>query len=361
MTDGTVQIPQDGRGGEQRSNMKAHDRSFEENYRDLVQISDTGADIFGSELGRDILRESCPESAVALCVSILKMQLEQEWFFCKKKDGDMEYAVGSPGFSHMLHRTVCECMDRRLERYRSAARRGALLGLIDGLEGLGQERKEPETERDRALAARLPESELIALAAYEAQRHAGGLWAEYAQRDKQEAEEPEKPVLRQGCHATAAALALAAYAEYSDLRCAPELLADISAAAAEIAYAEPQEAFAATGYMALLTASAALVDLAEASLCADREGEAGMEAELSWESAEAFFGPFIGLFSAGLRLAMGAGAAGLLAEAASAVRDFAPEAGRSLTAPETGLRQTEAAGETESMSEEAPEKEGEFT
>ena len=39
--------------------MKADDRSFEINYKDLVRISDRGEDIYGSELGRDIVRAGC--------------------------------------------------------------------------------------------------------------------------------------------------------------------------------------------------------------------------------------------------------------------------------------------------------------
>ena len=341
--------------------MKADDRSFEINYKDLVRISDRGEDIYGSELGRDIVRAGCGDCAVALSVSMLKMQLEQEWFFSRKGDQAMACAVGGPEFSRLLHQTVCECVGRRLERYRGPAKRGALLNLIYSLEGLLPKGKNLWTERDRAVAARLPEDELISLAAYEAQRYAGGLWAAYGQEDKKAADEPQKPIVRSGCHATAAALALAAYAEYSDLRCAPELLADISAAAAHIAYAKPKEALTAAGYMALLTAAASLVDLAEAPLSEIEDEETGMGARISRERAEAFFRPFMGLFSIGLKLAMGAEAIGLLEEAAAAVRDFVPEAEQPPAADIRSWQAETGEGEAEPVSEaKIWEQEGEF-
>ncbi len=301
--------------------MKEWGRSFEEIYRDLVQISEEGADIYGSQLVQEILGTGCQASAAELSASLLKMQLEQEWFL-RQGEGSVFWGVADgSGFRDRLHRSVCECLGRRLERYQREVRRGALLALLDRLEGMGGELL--RTQGERAVVARLPEGELISLAAERAERHAGELWEEY---EEDSTESRERRMERSGEQAelsvtaalsgAAAALAVAAYADCPELRRNPELLADVSAAAAGLAHVPRQETAQTAAYMALLIAAVSLAEPSEVL------PPAGADSRESREKAAVFFGSYRQLFAAQLRLVLGAGAPALLAEAAAAVRSF---------------------------------------
>lgn len=296
--------------------MKERGRSFEEIYRDLVQISEEGADIYGSQLVQDILGAGRQTSAAEVSASLLKMQLEQEWFLRQGEDGLFWSWDDASDLTDRLHRSVCECLGRRLERYHREARKGALLALMDRLDGMGG--GQLRTQGERAVSVRLPEGELIALAAERAQRHAGELWKGYEEDGtegrEQGVEQVELPA-RTSLSGTAAALAVAAYADCRELRRNPELLADVSAAAAGLAHVPRQETAKTAAYMALLIAAVSLAEPTEAA----RPAAAGADFR---ERAAAFFGPYRQLFAAELRLMLGAGAAELLTEAAAAARSL---------------------------------------
>lgn len=119
-----------------------------ENYRRLCGVSSSGADIFGSELCAELLKNR-PGAA-------LKMQLEQERFFRLLESGDPLESLGP---------------------YTGTERRGVLLHLLeeaDGLCGIVW------TEQKRLRTVRLPLPELESLTAAAVERAAQRVCTETA-------------------------------------------------------------------------------------------------------------------------------------------------------------------------------------
>lgn len=288
-------------------------KDFMQNYQDLEQLSDKGTDIYGSELCRDILS---PDS---YSFDLLNMQLEQEWFSRQMREHTLQGLSDQDKLSHTFHQTVDAYLGEWLAHYDYEDRRGVLLRLLTALEDSSL-----WTGETLAVAARLPEERLTALAAGAVERHAIKLCAEQVEPENEE--NAARVHISNSVSATAAALSIAAYAEYPELRASPELIAFTSSAAASAAHVERQkDAWKAAGmgaYMELILAAAVLVEGLEIPVSGVSESEKTGE----MENADGLFHLFLALFFRELTLLLGAAAMGIILSAAAILTGLADAA-----------------------------------
>lgn len=327
-------------------------RNFVQNYQDLEQISDKSADIYGSELCRDILRlEPCS-------LDLLKMQLEQERFFRQIGEHSLHGLSDQDKLSRTFQEAVGAYLEEWLAHYDSEDRRGILLELLIALEGRGH-----WSEERLAAAARLPAEQLTDLAAREVERYAIKLCAERVEPDSREAGIrayiSDRPV------PTAAALSISAYAEYPELRVSPELIALAASAAANTAHTESRETAEETAgvgaYMELMIATASLVERPELPAFAVSESKKPGETN----AAQDLFQAFLALFFTDLTFLLGAAAVGIIVGSAAILAKLADasapdEAGECTIQNEQALCVTESEEEEEQVQEEESDDELEF-
>lgn len=318
-------------------------RDFEQNFRDLEQISDKGAHIYGSELCRDILQLG-PD-----CLDLLKMQLEQEQFFRLIRERDLHGLSDQTKLSRMFLDAVGTYLEEWLNHYDIEDRRGVLLELLTALDSCGH-----WTEEELAVAARLTVEQLTILAAKEVVGYAVAQCAQYATPDC--AEDGMSACASGSVFSTAAALSIAAYAEYPDLRVSPELIAFASSAAANTARVERQkeagEVAGVSAYMELMLAAVSLVEAPEVPTVNTFESGKTGEADC----AKKWFKAFLALFFADLVFLLGAAAAGVIMEAAAILANLADAAADEtggLTARTKQVLHTQEDNEEEEQEEES--------
>jgi len=280
-------------------------RDFEQNYRDLKQVSDAGADIYASRLCREIL-PSEPR------LDLLKMQLEQERFFQHLASRPSQDLSDRRALSQAFHQAVDDYLEQWLARYDDEERQGVLLELLLSLDSGGR-----WTARDLATAARMPTGRLTALAVDEVEVCARRLCARGAEPD--DAECTRAVGVPASASAEAAALSVASYAQYPALRRAPELIASACAAAAAAACAQRLEgeaqAVGMSAYLELLVAAGTVIQQPPGTVSAARA--AGTEGVESW------FQVLLALFFTNLTLLLGAAAVGLAVGAAALLANLA--------------------------------------
>lgn len=289
---------------------KMDNRNFEQNYHDLEHVSDRCSDIYGSEVCQEILNLE-PYS-----LDILKMQLEQERFFQRIEEHSLQDLSMQNKLSRTFHEAIGTYLKEWLTRYDTEDRQGILLELLLDLEG-----RIHWAEEKVAAAAHLPMEQLTDLATGEVERHAIQLCAKHIEPSGRE----DKAHIHTSDNVApiAAALSIAAYAEYPELRILPELIAITSSAAANTACAEKrdgaEEGAYVGAYMELMLAAASLIEWSSVPV----PSAIGTECVGEENGAKSLFHAFLVLFFNDLAFLLGHQAAGIVVGIASILANLA--------------------------------------
>lgn len=199
-------------------------KDFMKAYGDLAGISDSGAEILGSDACRDYVSQSGVDAADVLA----RMQLEQEKFF--EAVGGAFDARSFDDVRSRVEQTILQNLRNRLSVYSPEECRGVLLNMLKAIHEMNGA---PWGEAELTAWSRKATEELESCLAAQITRNAQRLLVTNADRiipQEVAADGVENPAASQS--ACAAAIAAAAYVTSDGLRDMPESVADVSAASA---------------------------------------------------------------------------------------------------------------------------------
>lgn len=293
---------------------------FEKSCLELGGSGGGAADVYGSEDCRAYMAAKGGVEKEEIPTVLLRMQLEQERFFCLKS------LRKSSGWENMaevrlaVQQDVLGNLQQRLSHKTRAERRGILLHMLEEACSLNGH---PVPDENRVFLARMPEEELESWLAEEIVRCAEGLFGEYGGGKGHGGggfgEQGDGSFWKDAA-LSGAVLSVAAYVHCPELRGMPELIADFCTGAAFVAekkFGGRDEAFSGlVTCMVLLEASLLLTCLLfPASPTGALVFLAG--SGLTLAGAKAFFQPYFELFSVSLELSMGKAGADLAAKSAA--------------------------------------------